>query len=138
MTLVQIIPILAYLSVMALVLLITFTDLAKSRGFWVFWAVYGVAYLVFTLFAIAEDGPLMFYINHSQNWVGNQVWIDLVFAILIGWLLVLPEARARGMNTTFWMVFIIVTATIGFAFMVARLLYLRGRDGAVPTQTQTS
>ena len=111
MTLVQIIPIIAFLSVIALVIAITFSDLAKSAGFWKFWAVYAVVYGIFSIWAIAEDGLMMFYINHSQNLVGNQVWIDLVFAVAIGWFLILPEARARGMNVTLWMIFVIATAT---------------------------
>ena len=133
MTLVQIIPIIAFLSAVALILAITFTDLTKSAAFWVFWAIYALGYAVFSVWTIAEDGLMMFYVNHSQNLVGNQVWIDLLFAVTIGWLLVLPEARARGMNTTFWMVFIVATATIGFAAMIARLLYLRHKEAPVAT-----
>ncbi len=133
MTLVQIIPIIALLSVIALALAITFSDIAKSSGFWVFWAVYAIVYGLFTVWAIAEDGLLMFYTNHSQNLVGNQVWIDLVFAVAIGWLLILPEARTRGMNIPFWLVFVISTATIGFGAMIARLLYLRTKEASAAT-----
>ena len=131
MTLVQIIPIIAFLSVVAIALAITYSNLAKSAGFWKFWAVYAVGYGAFSICAIAEDGLMMFYTNHSQNLVGNQVWIDLVFAVAIGWLLILPEARTRGMNVTLWLVFVIATATIGFGAMVARLLYLRAKDEAL-------
>lgn len=132
MTLVQIIPIIALVSIYVLALAITYSNLPKSRGFWVFWAIYAVAYGAFSVWAIAEDGMMQFYVNHSQDLIGNQVWIDLLVAVAIGWLLILPEARARGMNITPWLIFIMVTATIGFGAMIARLLYLRARDANAP------
>lgn len=128
MALVQILPVVCLLIMIGVVLLVTFTDLLKSKGFWIFWAVYAAVYFVFSIYAVAEDGMIMFWTNHTTNWVGNQVWIDLIFAVAIGWILVLPEARARGMNVTLWMVFILATATIGFGAMIARLLYLRTQD----------
>ena len=130
MALVQILPVVCLLIMIGVVLLVTFTDLLKSKGFWIFWAVYAAVYFVFSIYAVAEDGMIMFWTNHTTNWVGNQVWIDLIFAVAIGWILVLPEARARGMNVTIWMVFILATATIGFGAMIARLLYLRTQDAA--------
>ena len=129
MALVQILPVVCLLLVVGLFFAATFTDLLETKGFWIFWAVYAAVYFVFSVYAIAEDGMIMFWINHTTNWVGNQVWIDLIFAITIGWILILPEARARNMSVPFWMVFILATATIGFGAMIARLLYLRSRDG---------
>lgn len=128
MSLVQIIPIVGIITVFALILAVTFTDLAKAKGFWLFWLVYAIAYGLFSIWAISEDGLMMFWTNHSTNLVGNQVWIDLIVAVLIGWMLILPEARSRNMNVTFWMVFIMATATIGFGAMIGRVLYLRSQD----------
>lgn len=128
MSLTQIIPIAAILLALALVLGASFTTGRNMAHSWAFWAFYAVAYAAFTTFAIAADGALTFWTNHSSNWIGNQVWIDLVIAIAIGWILILPEARSRDMNIPFWLVFVVLTATIGFGAMFARLLYLRAQE----------
>ena len=130
MALVQILPVVSLIGMVALVVSATFTDLMKSRAFLWFWVVYAVGFGAFSLFAIAEDGLVSFWTNHTANWIGNQVWADLVFALAIGWILVLPEARRRDMNIWFWLNVVLGTATVGFAAMIARLLYLRAQDTA--------
>ncbi len=128
MTLVQILPVVGLLGAVLVAVSTTFTEIAKTRGFWIFWAIYAAAFGAFSVWAIAEDGLMMFWINHSANLIGNQVWLDLLFALAIAWVLVLPEARAREMNVNAWLVFVLLTATIGFGAMLARLLYLRSKD----------
>ena len=42
------------------------------------------AFLAFTLFTIAKEGPVGFWDNHSRNAWGNQVWFDLLIGIGVG------------------------------------------------------
>ena len=105
--------------------------LVRSRsGSGVHWhipLILSVAFLVFSLWTIALEGPTGFWPNHTTNLWGNQVWIDLLLAITIGWTLILPRARAVHMNTGGWLAAIIFSGSIAFLAMLARLIVLETR-----------
>lgn len=93
-------------------------------------ALFAAAFLAFTALAGATEGPFGFWPEHSARklW-GNQIWFDLLLMFSIGWFLILPRARAQGMKVLPWMMFALVTGSIGFLAMLARLLYLEQRAG---------
>jgi hypothetical protein len=67
-------------------------------------------------------GPLP---EHTRNFWGNQVWVDLLLAIGIGWFFVVPQAKKVGMPVLPWFLLILLTGCVGFTAMLARLLYLQ-------------
>ena len=97
------------------------------RGFWVVPALAFVAFTAWTAVALVREGPIGFWTNHTQNMLGIQVWVDLILALLIGWALIVPQARALKMSVFPWLVFIGLTGSIGFLAMLSRFLYLRDR-----------
>ena len=104
---------------------------ARSAN-WVFPAAVCAVFLVFSLWAVVAEGPTGFWPVHAKNLWGNQVWFDLLLATTIGWLLIVPRAKAAGMLLGGWLVLIVCSGSIGFLAMLARLVYLeRGRE-AVP------
>jgi hypothetical protein len=96
-----------------------------SKNSWLFPAALSLAFLLFSLQAVIAEGPFGFWIEHTRNRWGNQIWFDLLLAIGIGWFLVVPHAKALGMRLVPWLVLIVCTGTIGFLAMIARVLYLR-------------
>lgn len=90
-------------------------------------AVLSAAFGGFTAVQLWQEGPVMFWTNHSANLTGVQVWWDLVSAVMIGLFLIIPRARAAGMNVLPWAIFVICTASIGLLAMAARLFWLESQ-----------
>lgn len=91
------------------------------------WRVPTVLATAFGLFSVATvvmEGPLGFWTEHTRNLWGNQVWIDLLFAVGIAWTFILPRARRVGMTMWPWLGVVVATGCIGLGLMVARCLYL--------------
>ena len=104
-------------------------DEARSKDTWMLPAALSFLFLLFSLHTISTEGQFGFWTEHTRNLWGNQIWLDLLLGVGIGWFLVLPQARALGMRPLPWLVLIASTGSIGFLAMIARLLYLRERSG---------
>jgi len=124
MTLTQIAPIV--MGIVFVAYLVTSLDHRFRLG-WRVPALLSVAFFAWTVWAIVAEGPVGFWDIHTVSLWGNQVWFDLLFAAAIGWTLILPRARAHGMNLTLWMFAVPLSGCIGFLAMLARLLYLEER-----------
>ena len=81
-------------------------------------------FAAFTAVTIATEGVLPVVLNHTTNLWGVQVWYDLLFSLGIATFLILPRARAQGMNVMAWTAFILATASIGLRARAARLFWL--------------
>ena len=127
MTLLHILPVIAYLSAIVLVLKIATGARASDSVRWALPATLGALFLVFSLVTLAQDGLLQFWVNHTTNFTGNQVWFDLVMAIAIAFYLIAPRARAVGMPLLPWGIAVIATACIALLPMLARLVWLEQR-----------
>lgn len=127
MTLLHILPVIAYLSAIVLVLKIATGARASDSVRWALPATLGALFLVFSLVTLAQDGLLQFWVNHTTNFAGNQVWFDLVMAIAIAFYLIAPRARAVGMPLLPWGIAVIATACIALLPMLARLVWLEQR-----------
>jgi hypothetical protein len=101
---------------------------AAQRTMWLFPALLSVAFGGFSVFAVVSEGPLGFWAVHSSSVWGNQVWLDLLFAISIAILFAIPQARALGMRPLPWVIFTLCTGCVGLLAMTARILYLRSRN----------
>jgi hypothetical protein len=63
---------------------------------------------------------------------GVQIWLDLLQAALVGFVLLVPRARAQGMRPVPWLLGVAATGSIGLMAMVARVLYLEARTATRP------
>ena len=124
MTLLQILPPLAYAGVAVFILWIA-GGAAVLR--WALPAGLAVLFVGFTAVTLVREGLLQFWINHTTNYTGNQVWFDLLFAVGISFYLIAPRARAVGMRLLPWAVALIATACVALLPMLARLLWLESK-----------
>ncbi|WP_285712898.1 hypothetical protein [Erythrobacter oryzae] len=81
-------------------------------------------FAAFTVVTIASEGVFPVILNHTSNLWGVQVWWDLLFSLSVATFLILPRARAVGMNLPLWVAFILLSASIGLLAMAARLFWL--------------
>jgi uncharacterized membrane protein len=95
-----------------------------QRAWWLP-AALSFVFFLFSLWAVWTEGPFGFWAEHTRNHKGNQIWFDLLLALGVAWTLIVPQAKALGMRTTLWLVFVLCTGCIGLTAMVARWLYLQ-------------
>ena len=81
----------------------------------------------FTAVTIFKEGVMPVWLNHTSNLWGVQVWWDLLFSLGVACFFIVPRARAQGMNIALWLLFVVLTASIGLLAMVARLFWLEKR-----------
>ena len=91
---------------------------------WKLAAVLAVGFIGLSVFPIVQEGYFGFIPNHTQDLWGTQVWYDLVIAVTVALVFVVPRARAVGMKTTPWVIATAFTGCIGLLPMVARLFWL--------------
>ncbi len=112
----------------ASVIIVYFLASQKPAGSWVLAVILCATFTAYTGVTIAAEGPIGFIANHTTNLWGVQVWYDLIASIVIALFLILPRARAAGMTSAPWLIFIGLTASIGLLAMIARLLWLEQRS----------
>jgi hypothetical protein len=96
----------------------------KSKNIWILPALLSLAFFALSVQAVIAEGQMGFWEEHTHSVWGNQIWFDLLFAASIGWLFILPRARAANMNLPVWFLAIASSGNIAFLAMVSRLLYL--------------
>lgn len=127
MTTIEIIWIAATLG--GLIALLTILMAKRETGNALAAALLAAGFGAFTAVQIGQEGLIGFYINHTQNLTGLQVWWDLVMCAMIALFFIAPRARAAGMNVVPWALFVASTASIGLLAMCARLFWLERRAG---------
>lgn len=129
MTVFQTLPILAVLAAAAFVLSrpMAHRDTPAS-GTWRWPALLCAAFAAFTAYQIGTEGVVQFWINHTANATGNQVWFDLLLSVSIAFAVLVPQARRLQMALLPWAIFVIATASIGLLAMWARVLFLQARE----------
>lgn len=127
MPLVHLLPLLAAAG-LALTLFLIATDYRlPARSAWVVPAVLSLAFFGWSVAAGISEGPLGFWVEHTRNLWGNQIWFDLLIAAGTACAFIAPEARRLGMRLPLWLFLVIASGGIGLLAMVSRLLYLRAR-----------
>ncbi len=123
-------PLLAALALVP-VILITFATLLSGGRLglqaWKIAALFCAAFSVWSLAAVVKGGPTGFWPVHTQTIWGTQVWFDLLMALTMAWVLIVPRAKQLNMKLLIWLIFILCSGSIGFSAMLARLLYLENR-----------
>ena len=115
--------------------LVAYLALSVARGgvlriSWVWPAVASAAFLIYSLYTVVTDGLFGFWVEHTDSLWGLQVWFDLLLAFGIAWTFIAPEARRLGMALLPWAIVLICTGCIGILAMMARVLWLREKEGA--------
>lgn len=98
---------------------------SPKAGMWRIPAAISFAFLVFSVYCVASEGPTGFWPIHSRSAWGNQVWFDLLLAASVSLAFLVPEARKQGMNPLPWVVLVVLTGSIGLLAMAARISYLK-------------
>lgn len=119
-----VLPMIAAAGLAAFTVFALFYAARGGSSHWTGAAIAGAALLAYSLFPIAFEGPLGFVAKHLQDWWGVQIWLDLLCAIGIAWLLFVPRARVAGMSPLPWLGLILLSGSIGFFAAIARLLWL--------------
>lgn len=122
-----VITVAAALAFVSFTVYVVASDGVHARNRWLFPAAASLFFLLFSLYAISVEGIFGFWIEHTRNFLANQIWMDLLLAVGIAWFFVVPQAKALGMRPLPWLVLIASTGSIGLLAMTARLLYLRDR-----------
>ena len=100
---------------------------ADKKQRWLFPAALSLCFFAFSLYAVLTEGMFGFWPEHTRNSWGNQIWIDLLLAVGVGWCFVVPKARALGMRLWPWWLLILCTGSTGLLATVARIFYLDSR-----------
>ncbi len=100
---------------------------------WLVPAVASGLFAVGSVVAVVREGPTGFWPVHTVNAWGNQVWFDLLLAVLVAWFLLQPRMRAQGMAPLPWLALVFATGSIGLLAVLARLMYVEGRQTADST-----
>lgn len=94
---------------------------------WLLPAGLSLAFFLYSVYTIWVEGPLGFYTDHTRDFWGMQIWMDLLMGVAIAWTFMAPRARQLGMRVAFWMIFVVATGNVGLMAMLARLLWLQDR-----------
>lgn len=84
-------------------------------------------FFAYSLFTSVTEGPLMFWVEHTRSFWGNQIWFDLLLAAGVAWFLLVPQAKRLGMRLPVWLLTVALTGSIGLLAMLARTLYLQNK-----------
>ena len=93
-------------------------------GLWRVPAALSALFFAASLVPVTSGGLLGFWPEHIRNDWGNQIFADLLLCAGSAFFLILPRARAVGMNPLLWLLAIAATGSIGLLATLARLLYL--------------
>lgn len=111
-------------------LLVTQTKEAVSWPGWLVPVVVAVPLIAWTALAIVEEGPTAFWPAHTGSLWGVQIWYDRLTSVTVAFFLLQNRARAAGMKSEVWVLFVIFTGSIGLLLMLARTLYFERQQRA--------
>lgn len=127
MTLLTLLPILALTPVLVITLTALRSGGSVQKHAWKIATVFCAGFIAWSVAAILREGPTGFWPVHTQTLWGNQVWFDLLMALTMAWVLIVPRAKAAGMKLPLWLLFILCSGSIGFSAMLARMFFLESR-----------
>ncbi len=88
---------------------------------WRFPAFVSFLFLAYSGFTVYQEGPTGFWVEHTRNFWGNQIWFDLLLFASAALFFMVPRAKKLGMNLFFWIPLAIATGSIGLMAMLARI-----------------
>lgn len=130
MPLFDILPLLAGLAAVTFMLTHALRQRPLGPDAWIGAALLSAGFAGWSLYAILTGGAFGFWVEHTRNAWGVQIWFDLLLAAGCALAFMVPEARQVGMRPLPWVVLVICSGAIGLLAMLARMLYLKGRTQA--------
>ena len=128
MTQTELFPLIAGgLATVAVISLIGKDEKAASTS-WIVPAFFCGLFVVLSMQAVLSEGPFGFWPEHTRNLWGNQIWYDLLLAVVAALAFAIPVAKSLGMRVLPWVVLVLATGSIGLYAFIARLLYLKSRQ----------
>jgi sorbitol-specific phosphotransferase system component IIBC len=91
---------------------------------WVIPTIFSLLFFIVSIQTIVSEGPYGFWIEHTRNLWGNQIWFDLLLSIVAAIYFTIPQAKSLGMNIFFWVLFIFATGSVGLYIYISRIIYL--------------
>ena len=91
-------------------------------------AALAVLFLAWSLWAVGSEGPFGFWIEHSRNAWGNQIWMDLLLSIGVALGFLVPRAVRVGVRPGPWVMLVLLTGGIGLLAFAARVLFVSARS----------
>lgn len=123
----QIVPLVAAIAFVAFALAVAMgVRLPRSQA-WTLPAALAVGFLSFSMAPVLREGPLGFWLEHTRNLWGVQIWLDLLLAASISWTLIVPRARRVGIRPLPWLVAVVCTGSVGLLAMLAYVLRVERR-----------
>lgn len=132
MTFVEIAPLIAGALFIVLGIRLSVAEAPPLAGRWRYPAALSAAFLLYSAYTVSREGSTGFWVEHTRNLWGVQIWFDLLQAAILGFALLVPRARAQGVRLVPWFVVVVATGSVGLMALVARVLYLEAR--AVPAR----
>lgn len=127
---ISIFPSLAGIAAVGMALYLAVKKNHVHKQAWVFPALLSVLFFALSMQAILTEGPLGFWPEHTRNLWGNQIWYDLLLAVLAALFFAIPQAQSLNMRVLPWVLLVLATGSIGLYAFLARMLYLRERQAA--------
>lgn len=128
MTMLQLLPVIAYAGAVLAILWVArgprLSSALRQAGL----VGLALAFAAVTALTVWQEGLIQFWINHSTTIAGNQVWFDLLIAVCISFALMAPRARAVGMPLLPWAIAVMATASLALVPMLALLLWLERKQ----------
>ena len=121
----QILPLVAT----ALIIIVVFLHIFRKPRVisWIWPLVLSFTLVVYSAYTMFVEGPFGFWVHHTRDFWGNQIWFDLLIGIATAFLVLLDRVKAQKMNPILWFLLILAGGSIGLLAMVSRLLYLEAR-----------
>lgn len=94
-----------------------------AKGKWVIPAALSALFFAFSLYAGLNEGATGFWPEHIRNLWGNQIWFDLLLAASTALFLLIPKAKAVGLNPLPWAILTVATGSIGLLAFLAVILW---------------
>lgn len=125
----ELLPVIAGLLASASVLGTVTFEPHRTKHIWALPASISLFFLLITVQAAVSEGPFGFWVEHTRNLWGNQIWCDLLLGVSAAIIFLAPRARAMKMNIAPWTIACFATGTIGLYAFISRLLFLESRVG---------
>lgn len=99
-----------------------------KQPLWLLPAVVSLAFSVFTAFVVWREGFAPLWQVHLATGWGQQIGIDLVLAIVVGLVLLVPHARRLQVPVVPWCVATVLLGSIGLLGFCAHVLQAEARS----------
>jgi len=121
-------PTIAGLVAVAAALYIATKNGRLKKNSWIVPALFSGFFLILSLQALLTEGLVGFWPEHTRNLWGNQIWYDLLLAVVAALFFGIPQAKSVGMRVIPWTLLVLASGSIGLYAFIARLMFLKSRQ----------